>query len=149
MLKTGKSPMSLQPFLALPGALMAGVVLGALYLFLARRAGRMEIWLLAAGLIVAAAVYLVFALTGASSPREYRLEIIGMVIFTPMALGGARWWPPLVGLGWLLHGAWDVLLHWPAQAWLPGLYPVFCVSFDLVVAAYFLFLLGMRSMKPT
>ena len=141
--------MSLQPFLALPGALMAGVVLGALYLFLVRRAGRREIWLLAAGLIVAAAVYLGFALTGASSPREYRLEIIGVVIFTPIALGGARWWPPLVGLGWLLHAAWDVLLHWPAQAWVPGLYPVFCVSFDLVVAAYFLFLLGMRSMKPT
>jgi hypothetical protein len=149
MLKVGKPPMSLQPFLALPGALMGGVFLAALYLFLARRLGRWEIWFLAAGLIVAAAAYLGFAVTGASSPREYRLEIVGMVIFTPMALAGARWWPPLVGLGWLVHGAWDVLLHWPAQAWVPGLYPVFCVSFDLMVAAYFLFLLGMRSMKPT
>lgn len=148
MLEHRKSAMSLQPFLALPAALIAGVLLGALYLLFARRAGRLETWVLAAGLIVAAAAYVVFASTGPSTPREYRLEIVGVVIFAPIALAGARWWPALVGIGWLLHGGWDVLLHWPAQPWVPALYPVFCMAFDLVIAAYFLFLVGMRSTKP-
>src|SRR6266699_1199425 len=129
--------------LMLPAGLLVGVGLGALYLVLARKAGRHETSLLAAGLIAAALIYLVFAVDGASTPREFRLEIVGVVIFTPLALGGARWWPPLLGIGWLLHAAWDVLLHWPPQGWVPGLYPVFCGAFDLVVAAYFLFLFAM------
>jgi hypothetical protein len=135
--------MSQQLSMALPGGLIGGVLLGGLYVLLARRSGRHEMPMLAAGLIVAAAAYLVFAWTGNSSMRELRLEIVGAVLFVPIALAGARWWPLLLGIGWLAHAAWDVLIHWPAQPWVPGLYPVFCVSFDLVVAAYFLFLLAM------
>jgi hypothetical protein len=135
--------MSPQLSLALPAGLIAGVLLGGLYLLIARRS-RCEMLLLALGLIVAAAAYLVFAITGSSSIRELRLEIAGFVLFTPIALAGVRWWPILLGIGWLAHAGWDFLIHWPAQPWVPALYPVFCGSFDLVVAAYFLFLFAMR-----
>src|SRR5262249_19289062 len=132
--------MSPQLPLSLPAGLLGGVVTGALFVLVARRAGRYATWVFAVGLIVAALIYLGFALGGAISPRQYRWEIRGVIIFTPVALAGARWWPSLVGLGWLAHAGWDMLLHWPAQPWVPSLYPVLCGAFDLVVAAYFLFL---------
>ena len=135
--------MSPQVPLALPGGLLGGVALGAVFLLLARKAGRAENLVLASGLLVAALIYLAFAISGQAPPRELRLEIVGLVVFTPLALAGARWWPPLLGIGWLMHAGWDILLHWPPQAWVPGLYPVFCVAFDLVVAAYFLFLFAL------
>jgi hypothetical protein len=124
-------------------ALLVGVVVGAFFLVLARRFGRSATAMLATGLIIAALIYVGFAVRGGTSPTELRQEILGLIVFTLLAVAGLRWWPPLVGIGWLLHGGWDILLHWPVQAWVPGLYPVFCVSFDLVVAAYFLFLFAL------
>ena len=105
-----------------------GVVLAAFYLVLARRTGRAANAIVAAGLIVAALIYVGFAVTGSVTTAEFRLEVLGLIVFTMLAVAGLRWWQPLVGIGWLLHGGWDILLHWPPQPWVPALYPVACVS---------------------
>ena len=81
---------------------------------------------------------------GRGSRAEIQLESVGVAVFTLLALVGLRWWPTLLGIGWLLHAGWDILVHWPPQPWVPVLYPLSCVAFDLVIAAYFLFLATLR-----
>ena len=125
--------------LALPASLIAGVLLGGVFVLLIRRLGaKGEIAFLALGLVVAAGLYVAFA--GARDGMEKMpLEFAGLLLFGATAAAGARFWPPLIGIGWLAHGAWDILLHWPPPRYVPQLYPVFCVSFDLVVAVYVMF----------
>ncbi len=119
-------------------------MLGAVFLLWVRRLGRWENAVLAAGLGAAALIYLTMAWLGRGSRAEIQLELVGVAAFTLLALVGLRWWPTLVGIGWLFHAGWDILLHWPPQPWVPVLYPLSCVAFDLVVAAYFLFLATLR-----
>ena len=125
--------------LYLPGALLGGIILSAFYVLLARKFARYEMIILAGGLIAAALVYVVLG-RGAASPQDTRVGLLGLGAFGVMAIVGARWWPPLIGIGWLLHAVWDVLIHWPPKPWVPALYPLTCGAFDLLVAAYFLFL---------
>ena len=129
--------------LAFPGALLVGIALAAVFLLIARRLRSMETAILAAGVITAALLYFSFAVMGGSNSAELRRETMGLAIFTTLAGVGVFRWRPLVGIAWLLHAGWDILLHWPPQKWVPELYPIFCVSFDLVIAAYFLFLWAM------
>ena len=136
--------MSPQIPLILPFGLLGGCILGAVFLLWVRRLGRWENAVLAAGLEAAALLYLTMAWLGRGSRAEIQLEFVGVVVFTLLALVGLRWWPTLLGIGWLLHAGWDILVHWPPQPWVPVLYPLSCVAFDLVIAAYFLFLATLR-----
>jgi hypothetical protein len=111
-------------------------VLGGLFVLLARRLGwRAEARLLAAGLTVAALIYVGFAL--ASAGRWLAIETAGVAIFGALAWLGVRvssWW---LALGWLGHVAWDVGLHLDRpQAVAPEWYPLLCVGFDLIVAGF-------------
>ena len=85
---------------------------------------------------VAAGVYPGFAL-GSTPTRERRLQWLVTVAFAFVATAGiafSAWW---LTAGWVLHAAWDALHHAGRRgAWVPVHYPMFCLSFDLVLAVY-------------
>lgn len=118
---------------------LAGAVLGALFALLADSRTRPgEVRLLALGLVVAALVYVAFALSRADG-RWLALEAIGLALFAGLAWLGLRvslWW---LALGWVVHVGWDVGLHLDRTQPLVGpWYPLACVGFDLVVAGFLL-----------
>jgi hypothetical protein len=121
----------------LPRGLVLMIVLGAVlalpYVAYARTRRRPAV-LFAAGLIVAAAIYVVFALFAADW-RSVLVELGGVLLFAAIAFGGLRWPSYLLAIGWLAHAGWDLLLH-PVQlsGHAPWWYPALCIGFDLVVA---------------
>ena len=65
------------------------------------------------------------------------IELIGVVVFTLIAVLGLRVSIWFLALGWTAHVLWDVLLHLVReQPFVPDWYPVACISFDLIVAGY-------------
>ena len=117
---------------------VAGVALGAAFLRLARRGGPVRArWTVGVGLVVAAAIYLVFA----ALARDWTAALIavaGLGVFAGVAHAGVWWAPIWLAVGWAAHAVWDVALHLgtpaaPASA--PAWYAALCVGFDIVVAA--------------
>ena len=90
----------------------------------------------ATGLIVAAALYVVFALF-AGDWHSVVVELGGVLLFAAIALGGLRWKPHVLAIGWVAHVGWDLLLH-PVQhsGYAPWWYAALCVGFDLFVAGW-------------
>ena len=90
----------------------------------------------AVGLVVAALLYVIFAVTGGASARWLAFEGTGVLIYGAATWAGLRGRPSLLALGWATHVAWDVPLHVSGAAveYTPRWYPWLCVSFDLVIA---------------
>lgn len=107
------------------------IVLGALlalpYVWYARKSRGM----FAVGLIVAAAIYIVFALFAANL-RHAAVGLGGVVLFAAIAAGGLRWSRYLLAFGWLAHAGWDLRYADYAPWW----YPALCIGFDILVAAF-------------
>ena len=93
-------------------------------------------------LVPVAGIYLAF-LAHLGPTASWRAEFIPVVVFTALGLAGTRF-APLLMLGYLGHGAWD-LIHetFMLQGSLgrltpiPVAYGVFCAVFDWVVVGYF------------
>ena len=120
--------------------LLLGVALAVLFiLFAGTRKPRRERVVYSVGLIVASLVYAAFAVSGASV-RQLMNEAVGVAVFTLVAVLGLRasaWW---LVFGWAAHVLWDVGIHLILpQGFVPGWYPVACISFDLTVAAVLAF----------
>lgn len=92
----------------------------------------------------AAGVYPGFAQTGAQkespgSPDgvETRLQWVVALGFAVIAVVGvalSAWW---LAAGWTLHAAWDARHHGGRRGdWVPHGYPMVCFSYDLVLAAF-------------
>jgi hypothetical protein len=121
--------------------LVDGVVLALVLIAITWALARVlpEIWiraLLAAVLVVAAAVYVVFAADEGGG--WVAGELVGVALYGGLAvlgLRGSRWW--LVA-GWTAHPVWDMALHYagPGRAFAPDTYTIPCLSFDLLVAVY-------------
>jgi hypothetical protein len=113
-------------------AVAAGVLLALPYLLYARRVRDRRVF--GAGLVVAAVVYVAFA-AARGSAREVLVELGGVALFGVIAFIGIRHSSAVLALGWVLHVAWDLLLH-PVHvsSYAPWWYPVICIGFDLVVA---------------
>lgn len=119
--------------------IVAGVVLGALFLALARAGGRRrERRMLGIGLVVASLFYVAFALRGGAPGPWLAAELGGLAIFAAAAGVGVRFSGWVLALGWGAHVLWDVLLHRSGSggAYTPEAYPWMCVGFDLLVAGY-------------
>lgn len=112
-----------------PRELTAWILLGAAlalpYVLYARR----RRFAFAAGLIVAAVIYVGLALFG-SSTGSVVVELGGVLLFAAIAAAGQRWSSLFLAAGWLAHVAWDLLLH---ELWL---YPAVCIGFDVFVAGF-------------
>lgn len=116
----------------------AGALLGGGFGILARRQGpRGEVRAVAAGLVVAALIYVGFALARGAGARWVAIEAAGVAGFGAVALLGVRAAPLWLAAGWALHVAWDVALHSATGTpFVPFWYPPACVGFDLVVALW-------------
>lgn len=99
---------------------------------------RLELLLWAVSLVLAALVYVAFALR--EGGRGWMsTELVGLAVYSAFAIVGARGRPRLVALGWALHAAWDVVVHADApEGLVPGWYRWACLVFDVVAAGYLL-----------
>jgi hypothetical protein len=119
--------------------LAVGLTLGALLVLYGRRGGRArESPVFASALIVAAVLYVGFALANGAPVRSLLLESLGVLPFGLLAWLGLRRSQGWLALGWTAHVAWDLGLHVGAGAppFVPSWYPVLCTSFDLLVGGY-------------
>lgn len=90
---------------------------------------------------VAAGVYPGFAQGGGShgavSMSETRLQWVVALLFAAIAVVGislSAWW---LAAGWILHAAWDARHHAVRRGdWVPHHYPMFCLTYDLGLAAF-------------
>ena len=114
--------------------LTVGAILGALFIRFARsRSPDGQLRVFAVGLVVAAVIYVGFAL--ADGVEWMALEAAGVGLFVLLAYAGLRRSPLLLALGWTVHVGWDVGLHLARQqVVVPAWYPSVCISFDLHVA---------------
>lgn len=127
--------------------LLLGALGGAVYIDYARRRGRRrEPRVFAVGLVVAALIYVGFAVV-ALEWGWLLVEAAGLVAYTAFAVLGLRLSPWWLALGWAAHPAWDVFLHLtgPAPGIAPAWYAVACISFDILVAGY----IAVRIRPPT
>lgn len=114
---------------------LLGVAVAGIFILVARRT-RYETLLLAAGLVVAALVYVAFSFRPAGH-GWHLLEVAGVALFGLLAVLGVKVSRGFLAAGWLLHVGWDVFLHaGPVPDFVPAWYPGVCVGFDLLVAAY-------------
>ena len=117
--------------------LVLGWSLARLFISIARINFAMEQSILAAGLIMAAVIYLVLAsFTG--SAAWIALESLGLIAYGLAAVLGvfvSPWW---LAFGWLAHPVWDIYFHWlnTGALFVPGAYVVICFSFDVMIAVY-------------
>ena len=117
-----------------PAVVALGALLALLLvLLLRRRPPPRERRGYAMALLVAAAVYVGFAL---AAPHPYWLlvEGAGLGLFGAVAWLGLRrsaWW---LSVGWLAHVGWDLLHGGGHAAFVPGWYPALCAGFDPVIA---------------
>ena len=118
-------------------ALLLGVVLSLVLVGLARMYPPVrEKGFYAVGLMIAALVYVVFAVAGGAGAKWLAFETLGVFLYGAAAWAGLRGMPWLLAVGWAAHVAWDVLLHLSGAGaeFTPHWYPWFCVGFDLVIA---------------
>ena len=93
-----------------------------------------EVWAWAAFWVVEALIYVGFAVFNDASMEWTLTELGGVAGYGLVAWIGAARFPPLVGVGWLLHVLWDVVLHPGGHpGFVPSWYPPLCLGFDVFV----------------
>ena len=112
-------------------AILAGVVLAAALVALARRFGRRrELPIYALVLFLAAIYYLLAAMGRSAPPARVGLEALGAVLFSVAAGYGALRRPILLAVGWLAHAAWD-LVHYRRDAVVNRSLALWCLGLDV------------------
>lgn len=114
------------------GLLLAalGVLLGRYYI------PKRDILFWRNGLVIAALIYIAFAIIG-SAWDFLLLEFIGLIIYGTFAFLAVRHHLLWLAAGWGLHIIWDLYLHaGPDTTFVPAWYPGLCLGFDIIIAAY-------------
>ena len=122
---------------------LIGVLVGALTIIVARII-RGQRWLYAIGLLTLPSLYALFALLAHQQAVGVKEMIYGLpfvAVGLLFAFRSVRQSAVVVGAFWILHGLYD-LTHsqFFTNAGVPGWYPVFCFSVDVVIGAYLLWL---------
>ena len=120
-----------------------GVAVGVLAIVSARII-RGQHWLYSLGLLTLPSLYAFFALQAGDQGVGVKEMIFGIpyvVAGLVFAFVSMRSSAIVVGAFWILHGLYD-LTHsqFITNAGVPGWYPVFCFSVDVVIGAYLLWL---------
>lgn len=112
-----------------------------LLIYIRKFSVRKKYHLLALGLFIVSAIYVVFALT-TFNEIWIVVEVVGLLLFLLfiwMAFHYSMWF---VVMGWVAHIVWDVGVHPEEIApYVPYWYAWICVGFDGVIAVYMAFLL--------
>ena len=124
-------------------AALIGVAVGVLTIVSARII-RGQHWLYSIGLLTLPSLYAFFALQAGEQAVGVKEMIYGIpyvVVGLVFAFVSVRQSAVVVGAFWILHGLYD-LTHsqFITNAGVPGWYPVFCFSVDVVIGAYLLWL---------
>ena len=122
---------------------LIGVAVGVLTIVLARFI-RGQRWLYSIGLLTLPGLYALFALHAGEQAVSVKEMIVGIpfvVVGLVFAFVSVRQSAVVVGAFWILHAVYD-LTHslFFTNPGVPGWYPVFCFSVDIVVGAYLLWL---------
>jgi len=122
---------------------LTGVAVGVLTIVLARII-RGQRWLYSLGLLTLPSLYAFFALQAGEQAVGVKEMIYGVpfvVVGLVFAFVSVRQSAVVVAAFWILHGLYD-LMHsqFITNAGVPGWYPVFCFSVDVVIGAYLLWL---------
>jgi hypothetical protein len=99
--------------------------------------GRYRMTLHAGVLLLAALLYVAFAVRGGSW-IGVGIELVGLGLFGGVAvLGLIRRAPGILAFGWALHPIWDAALHTAGalEGYTPNGYVAACFGFDIVLAA--------------
>ena len=122
---------------------LIGVAVGVLTIAVARII-RGQRWLYSLGLLTLPSLYAFFALQAGEQAVGVKEMIYGIpfvVVGLVFAFVSVRYSAVVVGGFWILHGLYD-LTHsqFFTNEGVPGWYPVFCFSVDVVIGAYLLWL---------
>lgn len=126
--------------------LLIGVLIAAGVLFYYRNLKRFQMKkFFSLTLIIAALVYVVFAIYGAligvAGFNWLLVEMVGVLIYSIFSYLGIRTNPLFLAIGWATHVVWDVALHWGNKAdFVPQFYPGVCIGFDLAFAAFIVYI---------
>jgi len=95
-------------------------------------------------LVLAALIYVGFSLagliSGSASFNWLLVELLGVAIYFSFASLGLKKSVAFLGVGWILHIAWDVGLHFSESVmFVPGFYPGICIGFDLVFGIFVIY----------
>jgi hypothetical protein len=127
------------------GILLAILVCGAALLLRLDRDRRFY----TAMLIVIALLYLGFAIMGKDADA-LRIEAAISTVFVVVAFLGFRISPWLIVVALAAHGTYDITHHFFFQnRGVPGWYPGFCMTYDVVAAAIFAAILTWRKQQAT
>jgi len=122
---------------------LVGVALGVLTIFAARII-RGQRWLYSLGLLTLPSLYAFFALRAGDQAVGIKEMIFGLpylIAGLVFAFVSVRQSAIVVGAFWILHGVYDLTHNqFITNAGVPGWYPVFCFSVDVVIGAYLLWL---------
>jgi len=120
--------------------LAIGFCLGVVFVFFVRSQRGRERRVLAIGLSLAAAIYVVFALVTRAGWQWLIVELAGASAYTVIAVLGVRRTPGWLVLGWATHPVWDMGVHLlnGATDFAPSSYELACISFDWLVAFFIL-----------
>lgn len=115
-----------------------GLVAAILFVALIQIQPEQQSKILAVGLVIAAFIYVAFAMAGGANQSWLFIEIAGVGVYSLLAGLGVRysdWW---LMLGWMAHPIWDIGLHLlnNGAAFTPAWYAIACVSFDILIAVY-------------
>ncbi len=122
---------------------LIGAAVGVLTIAFARRIGGQR-WVYAVGLLTLPSLYASFALLAGEQGVALKEMMYGVpflaagVVFAALSV---RHSAVVVGALWILHGLYD-LAHsqFITNVGVPGWYPVWCFSVDVVIGAYLLWL---------
>ena len=117
--------------------LLFGSIAGLLLVYLVHTRRARAFKTLAIGLFIAAMFYVGFALVWGDS-TWIAIEVAGVILYSIFYGLSIRFSYIWLGVGWLLHPLWDVLLHLNGvgHSVAPQWYVYACISFDLIVAIY-------------
>jgi hypothetical protein len=122
----------------LKGLLGAGITLGIAAVF--PEALAFAFFTAVLGLI--AGVYPGIAMASPDGGRPALHWTVAVVVLG-LALVGLWQSPPLLAGAWILHAFWSLLVRFTALGdGIPEAYPSFCISFDLVTAAFVAYMWG-------
>jgi hypothetical protein len=110
----------------------AGILLAMLLVWLAERRPARARFIYGVALVVAALIYVGFAVLGGADARWLGIEAFGVALFGAAAYVGVTAAPLVLALAWIAHISWD-FFH-SGSAYTPGWYIFLCAGFDAVIA---------------